>query len=410
MNTSDQPSPKDEKGSEQLNRDQTGDKNILEKNKTYLQNLQEEMVREISKKKEPVPETTRASGSPTLKIPMVSPKNAESEIVTVEKAMGLQGIEFPLPPQPVYLDTAKNKEQWDKYTILGTIAEQSHRTALLARDENCHRLVVIKSLHLNVGVEKYHLQRFLEEAQIWAQLEHPAIVPVYEIGMDAEGQMYVAMRYIPGLPIPQFLDQKNWREEAQQRYLQLLLACLQICRAMAYIHERGVYHRNLTPDNILITPDGAPYILGWSVCRVKDRGMAIFDNDANQNIRSTGKLQTIDGRQVGDICYMAPEMIQEKLRYVDERADMYALGAILYFILVGERPFKSQTVAETVQKICQPIRHVPSRGKNFTVPRNIRRLINKAMAFDRTERYQSADEMANALEKIMKPKSWFGIL
>jgi serine/threonine protein kinase len=346
--------------------------------------------------------------SATLKINLPN-QDANTEASSVEKVMELQGLEFPALPFPVQLDLLPNKECWDKYSILGVMAEQTHRSLLLARDENVHRLVVMKVLRFSVNLEKYHMQRFLEEAQILGQLEHPAIVPLHEIGIDGEGQLYCTMRYLSGCTLAQCLSQKNIQNYPRKMYKQLLLCFRQICQALAYVHQHGIYHRNLTPENIWLDQNREPYVLGWSLCRVKDRGTAIFDNSANENVRQTGKLQTIEGRHVGNLYYIAPEMLVEKMRYADERADIYALGGILYYMMSGRHPFQGATVAESIQNICQRKRSLPAKTF-FPISRSLRRLIYKAMAIARTERYQSVEEMIDELDRLVLQKQWLYFL
>lgn len=386
----------------------------------------EETRADFSRQQQETPDTSASAGKDnrqkwveaeqsnvgaTIKINLPSQASSAegSEVSSVEKVMGLQGLEFPPLPFPVKIDMLADKEHWDKYTILGIMAEQGHRSLFLARDENVHRLVVMKVLRFSVNLEKYHMQRFLEEAQILAQLEHPAIVPVYEIGIDGDGQMYSTMRYLSGCPLSHFIHQKDMQNNIARNCWQLLLNFRQLCRALSYVHQQGVYHRNLIPDNVWVDHNRMPYLLGWSLCRVKDRGMAIFDNSANQDIRQSGKLQTIEGRQVGDLHYMAPEMITEKMRYVDERADIYSLGGILYYMMTGQHPFHHTNVGEVIQAICEGKRRLPHKTL-FPVSSGLRHIIHKAMAIARTERYQSVDELIEDLDRLVLYKKWLPFL
>lgn len=345
----------------------------------------------------------KSSTTATMKFFLPQVVEDQSQLTIVEKMMSLQGIELPSTPPP---DMEKLPEaRWEKYTVVGSIARQNFRHTLLVRDENTHRLAVMKVLQASPQLEQDQMQRFLQEAQLQAQLIHPAIIPVYDIGIDVEGQLYYTMPYIPGRSLPEYY--RAGPPEDGRGLFPTLFCFYCICRAVAYLHERGVLHRSLAPENIYVDTGGMSYLSGLSLSLLKNKGMEVFDQAANHQIRNCGKLTTSDGRRVGNLYFMAPEVICEKMRYVDERADIYALGGILYYLMVGAPPFESPTFPETIEQICDTKRDVPKKKTRFSISGNIAYIIKKAMTTNRTERYQSVLELVSELEKKVLYKGGF---
>jgi serine/threonine-protein kinase len=338
---------------------------------------------------------TRHYTSATLKINLPEAKEGESQLTTVEEIMALKPLDlaaFPLPS----LESSREKEEWGQYSILGVISQTSSRSLLLVKDKNTRRCLVMKVLLFTPELEKEQMQRFLEEAQILSQLEHPAIVPLHEIGLDVDGQIYFTMRYIPGCNLQEFRKtQKGLTVPA------LLLLFAQICQAVAYTHERGVFHGNLNPHNILVDTHNKPYLTGWSSCSYKGGGIKVFDYGANRLIRQNGGLQTIDGRIVGIANYIAPEIVLGNKAFVEERSEVYALGAILYTMIAGKPPYEGANTAATIQNIGENRLSLPKKSDYGGIPNKLRQIVYKAMASNKTERYQSALDLFHAIERLL---------
>jgi len=196
--------------------------------------------------------------------------------------------------------------------------------------------------------------RFLEEAQVTSQLDHPGIVPVHELGLDAEGRVYFTMKLVRGKTLKEVLDelasgQGNW---TQTRVLGLLL---RVCEAMSYAHAKGVIHRDLKPANIMVGRYGEVFVMDWGLARILGReddrdirlrpeaGLATSAVQSERHDRAAEtpdmSLVTMDGDVVGTPAYMPPEQAAGDLHAMGPHSDVYALGAMLYHLLVGHKPY-----------------------------------------------------------------------
>lgn len=225
------------------------------------------------------------------------------------------------------------------------------------------------------------LARFIEEAQITAQLEHPNVVPIHDIGLDPDGRVYFSMKLIRGQPLDAILDKRREGDVATLSEFglrRLLDVFLQVCQAVEYAHARGVIHRDLKPANIMVGDFGEVLVMDWGVAKLKSRperaAFAAISVDQVENGRSerppppagvtsvrAGKkaLATQMGTVVGTPAYMSPE--QARGLSVDERADVYALGIILYEILCGDVPFDDEDPRQTLKRVLAEAPRAPSK-------------------------------------------------
>src|SRR5262249_34851822 len=204
---------------------------------------------------------------------------------------------------------------------------------LLSRDARIGRDVAMKIVRVREGAPPDHQARFLREARVQGQLEHPAIVPVYDLGRDPDGRAFCTMKRVNGATPEESLDRRAAGEaDAAARYgrRKLLAAFVQVGLAVDYAHSRGVVHRDLKPANIMLGDFGEVYVLDWGLARVsgeEERGAG-----AAATVEGSGAIQTEFGAVLGTPGYMAPEQARGG-RDVDARADVYALGSMLFEIL-----------------------------------------------------------------------------
>ncbi|MBA2542601.1 MAG: serine/threonine protein kinase, partial [Deltaproteobacteria bacterium] len=201
---------------------------------------------------------------------------------------------------------------------------------LSARDEQIGRNVAIKRLRSKPTPETE--ARFLREARIQGRLDHPAIVPVHELGRDDQGQPFFAMKQLAGKTLAEVIGQP----EAERTFTrkQLLRALIDVSLAIQFAHERGVVHRDLKPSNIMLGDYGEVYVLDWGIARVLEESEHASFDDVSSSI---GEGQTLAGQLLGTPGYMSPEQINGEL--VDGRADVFALGCILFEILTSTTLF-----------------------------------------------------------------------
>jgi len=211
------------------------------------------------------------------------------------------------------------------------------------------------------------LARFVEEAQITAQLEHPNVVPVHDFGLDPQGRPYFTMKLVRGRSLETILQQRKAKDPATLSEFglrRLLDVFLQVCLAVEYAHARGVIHRDLKPANIMVGDFGEVLVMDWGVAKLKGRQETPM-TDANDaagvtSLRAENEvLQTQMGAVVGTPAYMSPEQAQG--HPVDERTDIYALGVILYEMLCGEVPFDDAIAAVVLARVIDEAPRPPSR-------------------------------------------------
>jgi tRNA A-37 threonylcarbamoyl transferase component Bud32 len=260
------------------------------------------------------------------------------------------------------------------YELLERVAEGGMGVVFRARQTRLNRIVALKVMRGGSLASKTRKRRFLLEAEAAAGLKHPGIVPVHEIE-EVSGYPFYTMDFVDGLPLNEHVKSKK----LDPRAIVGLVRCL--ADAVNHFHLHGIIHRDLKPENILVGPDGAPKII--------DFGIAKKLGD------STGA--TIEGDVLGTLHYMSPEQSAGRVREVDTRTDVYALGAILYELLTGAPPWSNHSDARLVVAI-QDDDPDSIRAKNALVDGDLEAIVLKAMAKERERRYQSAAELAEDLE------------
>lgn len=262
---------------------------------------------------------------------------------------------------------------------------------VLAHDQRLGRDVALKELLASAGsgsgVTVASLARFLREARVTARLEHPGIVPVHELGRRADGSLFYTMKRVRGRSLAQIL--RAARTPAER--LATLSAFRSVCDAVAYAHSRGVVHRDLKPDNVMVGAFGETVVLDWGIAKVRGAPDVAGDAPAPQPDADVG--QTVEGAAMGTPSYMAPEQARGAHAEVDERSDVWGLGAILFEILVGAPPFTGTSVMAVLAKVLTdaPPRvavHAPQ------APPELAAIADRALQRDPAARYRSAAELS----------------
>jgi serine/threonine protein kinase len=261
----------------------------------------------------------------------------------------------------------------DRYSLERELGRGGMATVYLARDLRDQRLVAIKVMHRGLAAA-LGSERFLREIEIAASLSHPLIVPLYDSG-NAGGVLYYAMRYIEGESLYERLQ--------RERRLPLddaLQIAQDVADALGYAHNRGVLHRDVKPENILLAGGHA---------LVADFGLARAIGAADyRKLTATGVI-------IGTVFYMSPEQIRAAPD-LDQRADVYSLGCILYEMLTGEPPFAGTSLERIIDRIIRA--PVPSaRRLCATVPSAVDQAIGKALAKSAAERFATMQELSAAL-------------
>ena len=278
-----------------------------------------------------------------------------------------------------------------RYQIRDLLGRGGMGEVLEAEDAQIGRVVAIKRMRAEAPSEK-QIARFMREARIQGRLEHPAIVPVHELGRDADGRPYFAMKKLAGTTLAAIL--KDGAKDPRYPRQRLLRALADVCLAVELAHTRGFIHRDLKPDNIMLGDFGETYVLDWGVAKVTG------EEDSPSASVDESELVTAAGALVGTPGYMAPEQVHAD-GDIDPRADVYALGSVLFEILAGERlhpPGKSAAMASTVGGVDSSPAH---RRPDAEIPPELDELTVDATQLDPDDRIGTARELGERIQKYL---------
>jgi serine/threonine-protein kinase len=266
------------------------------------------------------------------------------------------------------------------------------------RDRNLMRTVAMKVLAPAIATRPHEAQRFLEEAQITGQLDHPYIPPVHEVGIDEEGTHYFTMKYVRGQTLEELLDAGDDEALGEERLFEALQIFVKICQALSFAHSRGVIHCDIKPRNIMVGSHGQVYVMDWGIARLidGDRTDAVALGEGADRDRD-------EGRVLGTARWMSPEQAQGRNSELDQRTDVFQLGALLYRIMTGFPPYPTETSKEALAlaKECRwtpPEELAPERN----LPRRLCSIAQKALAKSPEDRYQSVEALQAEVETFMR--------
>ena len=261
----------------------------------------------------------------------------------------------------------------DRYEILETIGEGGMALVFRALDRRLNRHVAVKIMREEMAEDEEFRRRFCAESHAVAMLSNPNIVAVYDVRHSDERE-YIVMELISGITLKQYMDKKgalDWKE--------VVHFTKQITRALSHAHERGIIHRDIKPQNIMLLRDGT--------LKVADFGIAALENEVYEN----------NGQTIGSIHYIAPE--QARGNSPDARSDIYSLGVVMYEMLTGRLPYTGNTLAEIAVKHMNA-KPEPPRSILPSIPEELERITLKAMSADISARYQTAAELLAALDEF----------
>jgi signal transduction histidine kinase/tRNA A-37 threonylcarbamoyl transferase component Bud32 len=312
-----------------------------------------------------------------------------------------------LPPADGGLSTTADHAlpAGQRYTPVSLHATGGIGRIWLTHDNQLGRYVALKELRPEKAADPRVVARFVREVRITGQLEHPGIVPVYDLIQRPDDQQpcYV-MRFIKGRTLGQALDAYHARQVAGEPHsldlLALLNAFVAVCNAVAYAHAQGIVHRDLKPDNIVLGDFGEVHVVDWGLAKVLRRrperetdSPPVVPDDAEHDAE-----RTLQGQFIGTPLYMAPEQAAGQPELIDGRTDVYGLGAILYQILTGRPPFTGSTTDEVLRKVRED-QPVAPRDLGAGVPPALEAACLRALAKLPAARHGSAGELAEDVRR-----------
>lgn len=262
----------------------------------------------------------------------------------------------------------------DRYEIREIIGEGGMAIVYRALDHRLNRDVAVKIMRDEMAADEEFRRRFCTESHAVAMLSHPNIVAVYDVSHN-DNVEYIVMELVDGITLKQYMERKGmvaWKE--------VVHFTKQISKALAHAHERGIIHRDIKPQNIMLLRDGT--------IKVGDFGIAALENEVYEN----------NGEAIGSIHYIAPE--QARGECPDARSDIYSLGVMMYEMLTGGLPFTGNTLGEIAVQHMNA-KPVPPHEKNPEIPLELERITLKAMNAELSERYQSANALLSDLEAFI---------
>jgi serine/threonine protein kinase len=301
-----------------------------------------------------------------------------------------------------------------RYRVLRPHAKGGLGEVLVAEDTELHREVALKEIQARHAHDVHSRGRFLLEAEVTGQLEHPGIVPVYGLGSYADGRPFYAMRFIKGDNLKHAIDRfhKDARAHgmkgpafASVPFHRLLGRFLDVCNAVAYAHSRGVLHRDLKPGNIMLGEFGETLVVDWGLAKVtrSDSGARRGDvSEAHAFPRlhlssGSGDIETVTGAAIGTPAFMSPEQAEGKLEQLGPATDVYSLGATLYNLLTSQPPVTAKEPAAALEKVRRGD-ILPPASVQPDVPPALSAICMKALALRPGDRYSTPLALATDVE------------
>jgi eukaryotic-like serine/threonine-protein kinase len=293
-----------------------------------------------------------------------------------------------------------------RYAMRALHASGGMGSVWLARDTRLGREVALKKIRLDTEADQFVRARFVREARITGRLQHPGIVPVYDLyGADEGSTPFYTMRFVQGRTLAEvighFHERRRRGEAGAVELRELLNAFVSVVNTVAFAHANRVIHRDLKGSNIVLGDFGEVIVLDWGLAKALDAGIAdALPDEARPAGQPADPDMTVAGQFLGTPAYMAPEQAAGRATELDERTDIYSLGAILYELITGQPPFTGDTVASLLAQIIDKPPRQP-RAVVHEVPPALEAVCLKALEKDPSARYPTTTALADDVRRFL---------
>jgi serine/threonine-protein kinase len=303
---------------------------------------------------------------------------ATARASTVPSALG---DEAPVSVQPLELHRALE--------VIGEIGQGGMGAINKSLDPLIGRHVAMKTLHSDVGDDDEEANRFIEEAQVTGQLEHPNVVPVYALSRDEDNRLFFTMKLVRGQTLAELLTEMGDARLEMQNLERLVEIVIKVCDAVAFAHSRGVIHRDIKPQYLMIGSFGQVYVMDWGIAALS----------------RSPRLTSDENKMLGTPAFMAPE--QARGRDVAERADVYGIGGLLYVILTAQHPHRGESLNALLYELMTEEVEAPAkRVPTLVLPPELCRISQKAMSLRQADRYATVAELREELVAFQRGGGW----
>ena len=327
-----------------------------------------------------------------LSDPSTRPVEVSVAVSQVERSLPVSvREEVPVSGEMLSLPVAIAAPAEEGYDDRGFLGRGGMGEVRYVIDRRLMRSMALKMLAPGSSEHPESVLRFIEEAQITGQLDHPNIVPVHALGVEEDGTLYFTMKLVRGKTLAQILKELGSSRFDGTNLEQLIGILLKVCDAISFAHSRGVIHRDLKSSNVMVGSHGQVYVMDWGLALLKHGPRLVSD----------------EGVLIGTPGFMAPEQAEKRVADMDERTDVYGLGGILYRVLTLGVPHpgadEQEIIAHTIGgEVREPREYLGGE----TMPPELCRIAMKALEREREHRYQNIDELRADLEQFNRGGGW----
>jgi serine/threonine-protein kinase len=312
------------------------------------------------------------------------------------------------PPEDAAQSSSRQALDWDgpRYQHVRELASGGMGTVHEVFDDFLSRTVAAKFVRADAVEPEEYAAAFLDEARTTALLEHPNVIPVHDLGFDAERGLYFCMRLVRGRTLQELITDTHRQPISRAGLRRVLSVVLRVCDAISFAHGRGVIHRDVKPENVLVGSHGQVYLTDWGIALLKN------PDALREGEPGAGALQhpqwSSRGAFAGTVAYMAPEQAMARLEEIDERTDVYGIGGILHFLLTGKAPHEDSNIVRALEHSRTGAVHPFTEHPAWPdLPPGLMELTLKALAPNPANRYQTAADLAEDLGLFLDGGGWF---